>query len=172
MENKTALNIQAEAAPIINTNTSFDWMAMMCLVYPKMQFALLAARAQCWLMLSLLSTNTPRCLFSELLSSHSSLSLHLQVQSLVFSFVNFVSWMIALCYNTSRSFWKASCPSRVSTVPPSIVSANLQRMCSTTASRSLLKMLSRTDPWGTPLVTCHQPDVAPFTTIFWALLLS
>ena len=57
--------------------TSFDRLVMLCLMHPRMRFALLAARAHCWLISSLLSTNTPRSLSAGLLSSHSSPNLYL-----------------------------------------------------------------------------------------------
>ena len=83
--------------------------------------------------------------------------------------------MTAQCSNQFRSLCKTSCPSRESTAPPSFVSsANLIMVHSTPASRSLIKLLNRASPgvapWGTPLVTSHQPDAAPFTATIWVLL--
>lgn len=61
---------------IIKRMISLDHWAMLCSMYQKMQFGLLASRAHCWFMLQLLSIKTSRCLSFELLSSHSSSSLY------------------------------------------------------------------------------------------------
>lgn len=50
---------------------SCDRLATLCLMHPQKWFALLVARAHCWLMRSLLSTSTPRSLSAGLLSGHS-----------------------------------------------------------------------------------------------------
>lgn len=46
--------------------------------------------------------------------------------------------------------------------------------CAFKSSRSVINTLNltypRTELWGTPLVTSHQLDEAPFTTTLWALL--
>ncbi|KAJ7399991.1 hypothetical protein BTVI_109665 [Pitangus sulphuratus] len=57
--------------------------------------------------------------------------------------------------------------------PPQLgVICNLLMLDSISSSRSSTKMLNRTgpstDPWGTPLVTDHQLDAAPFTSTLWA----
>ena len=54
------------------TNTWFDWLVGLCLVRLRTRFASLAARAHCWLILSLQSTSTRRSPSTGLLSSHSS----------------------------------------------------------------------------------------------------
>ena len=66
--------ISAKYSSII---TSFARLVMLSLMHPRMQIALLAARAHCWLTLSLLSTSTYRSLPAGLLSSHTSLNLDL-----------------------------------------------------------------------------------------------
>lgn len=72
----------SELHPVFHTNTKYsgritfsDQLATPCLMHPKLLFALLAARAHCWLMLSLLLTSTPRSLSAELLSHRLSPSL-------------------------------------------------------------------------------------------------
>lgn len=50
---------------------------MLCLMNPKMQFALWAARAHSWLMLILLLASIYKLLSAELLSRHSSPNLYL-----------------------------------------------------------------------------------------------
>ena len=148
--------------------TSFDWLVMLCFVQPRMQFVLLATRAHCWLILSLLSTSTPRSCSAELLFIHFFPSLHwflvllhprCRIQHLFLFYV--VSLMITQCSNLSRSLCKASCPSRDWTAPPSLVStANFLMMCYTPAYRSLINILNRTDPgikcWGTLLVSSQM----------------
>lgn len=53
------------------------------------------------------------------------------------------------------------------------LTAKLLRMHSSPASRSLIKMSNwtgpRIGPWGVPLMTSYETDVAPFTTAVWAL---
>ena len=53
-----------------------------------------------------------------------------------------------------------------------ISSADLPWMHSFPSSQSSVKIMNRTDPstdaWGTPVITCHQMDLTPFTTTFWA----
>ena len=72
----------SELHPVFHTNAKYsgritfsDQLATPCLMHPKLLFALLAARAHCWLMLSLLLTSTPRSLSAELLSHRLSPSL-------------------------------------------------------------------------------------------------
>ncbi|KAM9656072.1 uncharacterized protein ACIBXB_008597 [Morphnus guianensis] len=73
----------------------------------------------------------------------------------------------------SRSLCRAFLPSSRSTLPPNLVSsANLLTVHSIPLSKSLIKTLNRmgpnTEPWGTPLVTCHQLDLTPFAATLWA----
>ena len=57
MEPRSADNIQGEAEPTLSEKiTSFGQLAMLCLMHPKKQFARLAARVHCCLILNLLST--------------------------------------------------------------------------------------------------------------------
>ncbi|KAK4810855.1 hypothetical protein QYF61_008827 [Mycteria americana] len=72
----------------------------------------------------------------------------------------------------SRSLCRAFLPSRRSTLPHNLVSsANLLRVHSIPSSRSLIKILNKTDPntepWGTPLVTGRQLELTPLTTTLW-----
>lgn len=80
VEPRAAYNTQGEAAStlhIIGRMTPFDSLSLSCLMNLKMQFALLASRANYWLILSLLYPSTPRFLSAELLVSHSSPNLYL-----------------------------------------------------------------------------------------------
>lgn len=92
--------------------TSFDWLDLLCLMHRRVQFAPLAARAHCWLTLSLLSMSTPRSLSPELLSSHSSPSLHLclayaEILAFFWSTSLHQYWATEL-YSTGRLFWKVA----------------------------------------------------------------
>ena len=53
------------------------------------------------------------------------------------------------------------------------INSNVLMVHSTPASRSLINTLKktapRTEPWGTPLVTGCQPEVATFTRTLWTL---
>ncbi|KAK4828728.1 hypothetical protein QYF61_000719 [Mycteria americana] len=69
----------------------------------------------------------------------------------------------------SRPLWMAAQPSGISATPPSFVSSvNLLKVHSAPTSRSLMKMLNRTEPstdsWGTLLVTGLQLDCLPLIT--------
>lgn len=80
--------------------------------------------------------------------------------------LSFIPLMTAQCFNLSRLLGKDPCSPRESTEPPCFTSsANLQMGHSIRASRSLRGILR-----GTPLGTCHQPDVAKFTATFCILL--
>ena len=57
--------------------TSFDLLVTILLMQPRIHLAFWTARAQCLLMLSLSSTNTPKSFSSGLLSSHSPPNLYL-----------------------------------------------------------------------------------------------
>ena len=131
-----------------------DSSVVLCLMHPRVWFALWAARARCWFLLSLLLTSTPQSHSAGLLSSCSSP--HLCLRPALFcprcrfwhlDLLNFIPLIIVQCSSLSRSLCKASCPSRKSAVPPRLVSsANLLMMDSTPASRSLIYILNRTGP--------------------------
>ena len=64
-------------------------------------------------------------------------------------------------------------PTGRSASPANVVSsANLLRVHSMPSTRPSVMILNRTgpdsDPWGKPLVTCHQLALTPFTTTLWA----
>ncbi|KAK4823660.1 hypothetical protein QYF61_005012 [Mycteria americana] len=96
----------------------------------------------------------PGLSLARLLSSHSSPSLYLcpalphpRCRIRHFYLLNFIPLIIAQCSNLSRSCCKASCPSRESMAPPSLVSsANLLMVHSTAASRSFINILNRSGP--------------------------
>ena len=52
--------------------TSFDLLATIFVLHPKIPLAFLATRAHCWLMANLMSTRTCRSFSTELPSSRSS----------------------------------------------------------------------------------------------------
>jgi len=56
--------------------TSLTLLATLCAMHPGVPLAFLATRANCWFMVTLLATKTPRSFSSELLSSSTVLSLH------------------------------------------------------------------------------------------------
>lgn len=61
---------QVGLASVLNMRViSFDHLFMLCLIHSKIPFSLLAARAQCWLLLSLLLSRIIRSLSTDLLSS-------------------------------------------------------------------------------------------------------
>lgn len=139
-------------------------MAKLCLIHLTINLVLLTARIHCWLTLSQLLTRNPRFWSAELLSSHSFPSkylclaiLHPRCSKQHFPLLIFMTLMIAQYSNMFRSYCKVSHPSRESTTPPNLVSANFLMGHSTPASKSLMKMLNRTGPrielWGTSLVT-------------------
>lgn len=105
-----------------------DWC--LCSMHLTVLFALLAAKAHYWLLLSLLLSSIPRSLSARLLSSllfpslYIYLSLpHLRCRTMHFPLLNFVQLMVAQCSNPFISH-----PSRVRTEPPTVVSpANLLR---------------------------------------------
>ncbi|KAK4822221.1 hypothetical protein QYF61_011862, partial [Mycteria americana] len=97
----------------------------------------------------------PQISFLGLLSSFSSSNLDL---------------VIAQLPSLSRSHCKASLHWRESTVPPSLVSlANSLNVHSIPVARSFIETLKSTgpkiEPWGTPLMTGHQPDVHVFPVL-------
>lgn len=74
----TVHHIEDEDTPVLNSGriTSFVYLATLCLMNPKMQFALVATRSYCWLMLSCCHQHAGY-LSAELLFSHSYPSLWL-----------------------------------------------------------------------------------------------
>lgn len=74
----TVHHIEDEDTPGLNSGriTSFVYLATLCLMNPKMQFALVATRSYCWLMLSCCHQQAGY-LSAELLFSHSYPSLWL-----------------------------------------------------------------------------------------------
>ena len=122
-------------AKYIGRITSFDQMAVLCLMQSKMPFALLAASARYWLTLILLSP-TPHVHFSwaalQPLISRLCLWIVLfnpRCRSQHFLSLNFMMLLIIQCSNVSSSLCMASHPSRQSSAPSSLVSsANLLRM--------------------------------------------
>ena len=131
---------------------------------PRMGFALLAARTDCWLLLSPLLTSTPWLLSAGLFSSHSSPNsylypplLHPRCRIQHLDLLNFIPLIAAKCSNLSRSLCKTFHPSGESTEPPSLVSwVNLLMVRSTPAWGSCINMLHRTGPRAAPLETHHQ----------------
>ena len=89
---------------------SFDWLAVLYLMYPKMQFALLAARAYCWFLLSLLLTRNPflQCYSPTTHSVSVSGFTPSQEWNLHFPLVKFKSLLIVHCSNLSKSLLKSS----------------------------------------------------------------
>lgn len=149
----------------------------MCLIHSNMQHAVLVVRAYCWLMLSLLSSSTPRSLSAELLSSHPSPSLYLcltlhhpRCRTQYLPLLNFIPLVITQRSNLSESLCKASSLSGESTT--SLI-LDLLRMHSTAASRSLIDMLNRIgpriEPWGI-LLSDWLP--ARYSTVHYKLLSS
>lgn len=88
--------------------------------------------------------------------------------------LNFMSLTIVQCSNVSRSLFKALCPPRKSTEPPSLLlSTNSLVKYFIPTFKSLIKVLNRigpkTDFWETSLVTENQQEVVQLTITFWAL---
>ena len=100
------------------------WLAVLSLMHPRVVwFALRAARAWSWLLWSLLMTSTPRPLSAGLLSQFilvPSITLS-QVQNLAFGLVKCHPTDHSPMCQSSRSLYKASCPSRELTAPPTWV---------------------------------------------------
>ena len=100
------------------------------LLYPRMLLAFLATRAQCWLMIILLSTRTLRSLFPTLLSNRSVPILYWYLglllprcKILYLPWFYFIKFLPAQLSSLSRSCWMAAQPSGVSATPPSFVSS-------------------------------------------------
>ena len=84
--------------------TSFDWLVILCLMHLRMQFALLAARAHYWLILSLLLTSTPRslsagCFWLSNFSETIWLMLDWSAKNWLFSFA--WAWLLTLYVSCS-----------------------------------------------------------------------
>lgn len=133
------------------------WMAG-CIVFNTSQNALRALDCQDRLLTHVepAVTSTSRSPSIQLLPSHSPLGLQ-------YYFIPWAASSIFLCW-ISCHCWSLSAPINLDSpacllVPPGcfrLVSvANSLSMHSTPASRSLLKMLNRTEPWGTLLTTGH-----------------
>jgi len=122
---------------------------MLCLMYTRVQLALLAARAHCWFMFNLLSTRTPGSLSVGLISGLSSPILNLQpglpcfrcrIQHLLL--LNFKLLVVAQLSDLSWSLCKASPPLMELTAPPDLVSsANLLKTPSSPTLKSFRKTL-------------------------------
>ena len=133
---------------------SLDLLVTLLVMQPRTQLAFWAASAHCHLMLSFLSTNTPKSFFSGLLSIRSLPSLSLcsglprpMGRTLHLALLNFTRFTRAHLLRLSRSLWMASLPSSVSTIPHSLVSlANLLRVHSISLSMSPTKMLNSASP--------------------------
>jgi len=160
--------------------TSLLLLATLSRIEARMRSAFLATWAHCWLMLSRLSTNTPRSFSTGQLSSHSSPGLQHcmgllwpKCRTWHLALLNLIQLTLAHRSSLSRSLCRAFLPPSRSTLPPSLVSsASLLREHSVPSSRSLIKTLNNTgpetEPWGTLLVTGQQLDLVPFTTTLWA----
>lgn len=111
------------------TIPSFTHLAVLCLMHPWVQLALLTTEACCCLMVNLLLTRTPKSLSMGLFSTLSSPTLYIQpglpqsrcsIQHLVL--LNLLL-MIAQLSVLTTSLCKASSPSRESIAPPDVVSS-------------------------------------------------
>lgn len=131
----------------------------------------LGARARCWLMLGCChSAPWHSFLLPSSYSSPSlylcSLLLHPRCRTWCIPLFNFMMMMIVEWCSVSKSYFKASHPSRDSRAPPSLA------YCWGWISllHPTLKVWNsagpRIEPWRTPLVTVHQPDAASFTKPF------
>lgn len=146
-----------------------DWLAMMCVMHPKIQFALLAAREHWACSQHHFQTPLYKAVLQSLIFQSPSVALlHPRYVTRHLSELNFMPLLTAKCSSLSSSFCKTCHPFRRSRATlRSVSSADLPRTHST-PFWSLLKALNKTDPriehYGTPLVTTNQPDVAPFTT--------
>jgi len=69
---KTEHSTGGAASPVQSTGTSILLLATLFLIQTRMPLAFLATWAHCWLMISRMSTSTPRFFSTEQLSSHSS----------------------------------------------------------------------------------------------------
>lgn len=122
-------------------------LATLLLAQPGMLFATLAIRAHCWLLVSLLSMETPRPLSTEWVPSQPVASLcHCKMLFLprcgaLHLSLNFVRFLYAYSSRLPRSLWVSALPSSTETVPPKLVpSANVMRVHSIFLSRSFTKI--------------------------------
>lgn len=158
----------------------FPQLAVLGLMHSRIQLALLAARACCWLVFNLLSNRSTRSFSVGLFSSLSSPSLYIylelprvkyRIRHLVL--LNFMWLVIAQPYILWKSLCKAFLPSRESTASPDLVlSKYLLSMCSSSLSKAL-KTWKRSGPqngaWRNPTSDCPPAwSVTPITLTFLA----
>lgn len=127
---------------------------------PRTLFAFFGIRAHRCLMLSLVSTRTPRSFSEKLLSSLGLFIPKSRTFLFLFPFLSFMRFLLAHFCSLWRSLWMSPHPWDVLATPiSSIFSVNLLRVHSLSPSRSLMKMQNSTGPsaWGTLLVTSLQP---------------
>lgn len=145
---------------------SFVWLTLLCLMYPKIQPALWVpghAAGLCWAAVTQ-HPDIPFCCYPSLYLC--SLLLHPRCRTWCIPLFNFMMLMIVEWCSVSKSYFKASHPSRDSRAPPSLA------YCWGWISllHPTLKVWNsagpRIEPWRTPLVTVHQPGAASFTKPF------
>jgi len=146
---------------------------------PSILLAFFAAAAYCSLLLSLMSTRTPRSLSTEMLHCQVDPSLSCtpvlcfpSCKTLHFSMLHFIRFLLAHSSSLSRSFCRVALSPTVSTSPRSLVSlANFIRVSLIPSSTSLMKILNNVGPnidsCRTPLVTGCQFEKRALTTTLW-----
>jgi len=143
--------------------TSLCWPPF--LMQPNVRLPMWTASVHCCLFSSFSSSRTHRSSCTMRLLSVSSPGPYIclglpwpRCNSLYFALSYLIRFLLAHFSNLSRSLWMTSLPSVVSTALLTLVSsANLLRLHLIPHSVSLIKRLkstnSKTDPWGTPLVS-------------------
>lgn len=155
--------------------SSFVWLVMQYLKYSRMQFGLMAAQMHGWLTRSLMSASTYRSLSAGLLSSHFTPISHLclvllnpqyRIQNLNFKFHtikrSLMLWSVQMHLQGIWSLKRINSISQfgvISKHPNGAFKSYIQIVVKYTE-----QSWSRTEPWGTGLLTGHQPDVTQFTT--------
>lgn len=143
--------------------TSLDLLATLLLMQLKIWLAFWSASAHWWLMLSFLSTNTPKCFSTGLLSIPSSpipyLCLGLpwpMCRTLHLALMIVMRFAQAHFSSLSRSLRMTSFPRSMLTTPHSwVLLANLLRVHSIPLSMSPTKMLNRSVYWSLRNLTHH-----------------
>jgi len=136
---------------------SLNLLVTLLLMQPGIWLAFWVLSAQCWFVLNLSSTHTPKSFSSGLVSSHSPPSLYRclglprpRCRTLHLALLNFrmLAWVHPS--GCSRSLWMASLSSSVSIAPLSLVSANVLRVHSILLSMSPTEVLNNASPSTNP----------------------
>lgn len=149
--------------------TSPDLLKMLFLTETRMVLVFLVTKAHCWLLFNFMTTRTPSesCFPVTRLQNITDPLTYSSTDArvCVFASLNFVRLLFAYFSNLSSGSTTVWCFSQFCII------TNLLRLCSVPSSSSLMTMFnstgSRTDPWGTLLMTGCWLDFMPVITPLW-----